>query len=301
VLAIGNPYGVGQTVTNGIVSALSRTDVGISDYSFFIQTDAAINPGNSGGPLVDMDGDLIGLNTAIYSRSGGSSGIGFAIPAPMVRQVVDSALRGAQRVERPWLGAKIAPLTRDLVQTLKLPSSSGVVIAAIYPGSAADKAGLREGDVLLAVDDLPVDDEGAFNYRIGVHRDGDTARLKFRHGAAERTVSVRLAAPPQSPADQKTLDGRNPLQGATVANLSPGLADQKGIDPFQEGVAVIDLKPGGIAQQLGFKPGDVILEVNGVVIDSTRKLEQTVNNARSRRWQLAVQRGGQRMILDRTV
>ena len=301
VLAIGNPYGVGQTVTNGIVSALSRTDIGITDYSFFIQTDAAINPGNSGGPLVDMDGDLIGLNTAIFSRTGGSSGIGFAIPAQMVRQVVNSAIGGAHRVERPWLGAKTQVVTRDIAASLGLPGAQGVLIAQVYPGSTADRAGLTEGDVLLAVDGQAVNDESAITYRIGTKAIGEQASLRIRRGSADRILTARLSAPPAAAPDVRKLVGRNPFDGASVSNLSPALAEEKGLDPFLDGVAVTEVGPGLAAQRVGLQPGDIILEVNGVAIDSTRRLEQVVASATSRQWRMAVQRGGRRINVTQTI
>ncbi|MBW8859278.1 MAG: trypsin-like peptidase domain-containing protein, partial [Caulobacter sp.] len=160
VLAMGNPFGVGQTVTNGIVSALARTDVGAAEFGSYIQTDAAINPGNSGGPLVDMDGDLIGVNTFIISRSGSSSGVGFAIPAAVVRQVVNAALGGGHSVVRPWLGVKGQPVTGDIARSLGLATPRGVVISDVYPGGSAERAGIRDGDVILSIDGQAVNDEG---------------------------------------------------------------------------------------------------------------------------------------------
>src|SRR6201996_1031925 len=150
VLAIGNPFGVGQTVTHGIVSALARTQVGITDYQFFIQTDAAINPGNSGGPLVDMTGKLVGLNTAIFSRSGGSQGIGFAIPANMVRVVVSAARSGGTTVKRPWLGAKLQEVTPEIAETLGIPRPTGALVANVTPGSPAARGGLKLSDLIVS-------------------------------------------------------------------------------------------------------------------------------------------------------
>src|SRR5581483_11115224 len=164
VLAIGNPFGVGQTVTHGIVSAVARTQVGISDYQFFIQTDAAINPGNSGGPLVDMAGRVVGINTAIYSRSGGSQGVGFAIPANMVRVIVASAQRGGS-IKRPWLGASLQAVTPDLADQFNLKRPAGAVVTNVIPTGPAARAGLRTGDVIVSVDGQTVDDPNAFNYR----------------------------------------------------------------------------------------------------------------------------------------
>src|SRR5476649_280432 len=152
VLAIGNPFGVGQTVTHGIISALARTQVGITDYQFFIQTDAAINPGNSGGALVDLTGRLVGINTAIFSRSGGSQGVGFAIPANMVQVVVASAKTGGTAVKRPWLGAKLQPLTHDIAESLGLKRPAGALVASVFPDSPAARAGIKSGDVIVSVD-----------------------------------------------------------------------------------------------------------------------------------------------------
>jgi len=165
VLAIGNPFGVGQTVTHGIVSALARTQVGITDYQFFIQTDAAINPGNSGGALVDLAGRLVGINTAIFSRSGGSQGIGFAIPANMVRAVIASAKGGATVVRRPWLGAKLQAVTPEIADSLSLKRPAGALVNGVTAKSPAARAGLRTGDLIVEVDGQPVDDPNAFDYR----------------------------------------------------------------------------------------------------------------------------------------
>ena len=167
VLAIGDPFGVGQTVTNGIVSALARSDVGITDYASFIQTDAAINPGNSGGPLVDMDGDLIGVNTAIVSSSGASAGVGFAIPAVMAKQVVDAALGGGRRSSRPWLGVKTpGPDRRDGPAASASTAPQGVVVTDVWPGGPAARAGIAQGDVIVSVDGEPVNDDGGLTYRV---------------------------------------------------------------------------------------------------------------------------------------
>src|SRR3569623_431224 len=177
VLAIGNPFGVGQTVTHGIVSALARTQVGITDYQFFIQTDAAINPGNSGGPLVDMNGKLVGLTAAIFSRSGGSQGIGFAIPANMVRVVVASAKSGGKAVRRPWLGAKLQAVTPEIAETLGIARPSGALVANVTPGSPAARAGLKLSDLVVSIDGQAVDDPNAFDYRFATRPIGGTAQI----------------------------------------------------------------------------------------------------------------------------
>src|SRR3989441_7873494 len=177
VLAIGNPFGVGQTVTHGIISALARTQVGITDYQFFIQTDAAINPGNSGGALVDMTGKLAGINTAIFSRSGGSQGIGFAIPANMVRVVVASAKGGGKAVKRPWLGARLQAVTPEIAETLGLRLPSGALVANVSPNSPAAKAGLKPSDLIVAIDSQAVDDPNAFDYRFATRQLGGAAQI----------------------------------------------------------------------------------------------------------------------------
>ncbi len=178
VLAIGDPFGVGQTVTQGIVSALARTQVGVSDYSFFIQTDAAINPGNSGGGLLDMSGRLVGINTAIYSQSGGSIGIGFAIPVNMVRVVLDSALHGGTAVKRPWFGAKLQNVTPEIADSMGLKRPVGALVADVAAGSPAAQA-VKVGDLIVAVDGQPIDDQAAFGYRFGTKTLGGTAQLSI--------------------------------------------------------------------------------------------------------------------------
>jgi len=299
VLAIGDPFGVGQTVTNGIVSALARSDVGISDYSSFIQTDAAINPGNSGGPLVDMGGDLIGVNTAIVSGSGTSSGVGFAIPATMAKQVVTAALGGGHAVIRPWLGAKTQTLTGEMARSLGLAAPQGVIVTDIWPGGPAARAGIAQGDVIVSVDGEPVNDEAGLNYRVATRGPGETLSLvDRRNGAAPRTLSVRIEAPPAQPAaDPRTLTGRNPLSGASVANVSPASAYQYGVDPFSGRGVVVTRVDAGLAQSIGVQPGDFIREVNGVKIASTSDLAAAVQSGVGT-WTLAIERAG-RLITAR--
>jgi Do/DeqQ family serine protease len=291
VLAIGDPFGVGQTVTNGIVSALSRTGLGgdAGDFSSYIQTDAAINPGNSGGPLVDMAGNIVGLNTFILSRSGSSSGVGFAVPAPLVRRVVETAVNGGKSVKRPWLGLRLQAIDADTARSLGLDRPQGVVVAGVYPGGPADRAGLQPGDVIVAADGAPVNDEGALNFSAATHRAGETVRLSVRHAGAARTVEVRLESPPASPArDERTLTGRQPLAGATVITLSPAAADEYGLDPFAQGVVVTAVT--GIAASQGFRPGDIIRSVNGEPVRSTAGLQGALQAGR---WRITLERGGQ--------
>ena len=293
VLAIGDPFGVGQTVTNGIVSALARSDVGITDYSFFIQTDAAINPGNSGGPLVDMDGDMIGVNTAILSRSGTSSGVGFAIPAAMARQVVQTAIGGGRAVVRPWIGARTQALTGEMARSLNLPAPQGVLVAQLWTGGPAASAGVRQGDVIVAVDGQAVNDEAGLNYRIGTRRPGETVALTIRRaGATDRQVSTRIEAPPATPArDQRTLSGANPLDGATVVNLSPAVAAELGSDPFARGVLVTAVSPNGAARRIGLQPGDLVSQLNEKVIGDTADLARAISDTPGV-WTLTIERAG---------
>ncbi len=293
VLAIGDPFGVGQTVTNGIVSALARTDVGANDFSYFIQTDAAINPGNSGGPLVDMDGNLIGLNTLIYSRTGSSAGIGFAIPAAMVRRVVETAVGGGHAVNRPWLGAKTQTVTSDTAKSLGLDRAGGAMVTAVYPNGPAARAGLGEGDVIVGADGQPVTDEGVLNYRVATHKPGETIPLQIRKGGGVRTVAVKLEAPSATPArDERTLSGREPLAGATVVNLSPAVADEYGLDPLLSGVMIVKAER-GFAAQAGFQAGDIIRAVNGTPIRSTSGLAAALQSGDG--WRITIEREGRQI------
>ena len=240
VLAIGDPFGVGQTVTHGIVSALARTQVGISDYQFFIQTDAAINPGNSGGALVDLNGRLVGINTAIYSRSGGSQGIGFAIPANMVRVVVASARGGSAAVKRPWLGAKLQEVTPEIADSLGLKRPSGALVANVATGGPAARAGLKTGDLIVSIDGTVIDDPNAFDYRFATKPLGGNAQLVLLRQGREVAVTVGLQTAPESPREEVEIRARSPFLGAKVANLSPALADELRLDAQAEGVVIVE-------------------------------------------------------------
>ena len=296
VLAIGDPYGVGQTVTSGIVSALARTQIGASDYQFFIQTDAAINPGNSGGALVTLDGRLIGINSAIYSQTGGSVGIGFAIPSNMARLVVEGALAGGS-IKRPWFGAEGQAVTADIARSLGLPRPQGVVVAEVYPDSPAAQAGLTKGDVVLAIDNFPVDDPQALRYRVATLKPGDTTKIKYMHGGTQNEASVKVTTPPEStPRETTAISGENPMQGAKVANLSPALADELQLDPLAKGVVVISVTPGTPAARFGFQRGDIVRQVNSQKITSVSGLKTAL--ASQQGWAMAVQRGGQVLTLS---
>jgi Do/DeqQ family serine protease len=289
VLAIGNPFGVGQTVTSGIVSALSRTEVGSSDAQVFIQTDAAINPGNSGGALVDMSGKLIGINTMIFSQSGGSHGIGFAIPSNLVRLYVAGAAEG-RKVERPWLGARLESVTREIAEGLGLDRVSGAVVARISNKGPASAAGLEAGDVIMHVDGFEVADARGVQYRLTTRGIGSTVKLDVIRKGQPQTVELKLeAAPPPGKDDVRNLAGQHPLDGARVSNILPGVADELGIDE-EDGVVVVSVRRSSVAARLGFQPGDIISEVGNIKIGSVADLETAVAN-RQRLWQIAVRRG----------
>jgi Do/DeqQ family serine protease len=293
VLAVGDPFGVGQTVTHGIVSALARTQVGITDYQFFIQTDAAINPGNSGGALVDLDGRLVGINTAIFSRSGGSQGIGFAIPANMVRVVVASAVHGGKEVQRPWLGARLQAVTSDIADSLGLKRPTGALVNNVLADSPAAQAGLKAGDLILSVDGQAVDDPNAFDYRFATKPLGGTAELGLLRAGKELAAKVALRTAPASPRDEITIQSRSPFSGAKVANLSPALADELQLR-IDQGVVVLDIDTGSYASNIGFRRGDIIVSVNGRRIEKTADLDQ-IARQQSRTWRVIINRGGQQI------
>ena len=225
VLAIGNPFGVGQTVTSGIISAVARSRRGISDFGFFLQTDAAINPGNSGGALVDMQGRLIGINTAIYSRSGGSNGIGFAIPSNMVEVVLRSAETGDSTVTRPWIGASFQDVTSEIAQSLGMNRPRGALVANVVKGGPAQRAGIRAGDVILSVNGNRIPHVNALGYRLTTVGIGNRADFRILSRGKRKRVSLDLMAPPESiPRDETEMPRNSVLGGAVLANLSPAVA-----------------------------------------------------------------------------
>jgi serine protease Do len=297
VLAIGNPFGVGQTVTSGIVSALARTTVGVTDFSFFIQTDAAINPGNSGGALVTMDGGLAGINTAIYSRTGGSIGIGFAVPSAMVRAVLAGVSAG--RVVRPWLGATGQRVTAQLAKSLSIDPPHGVLVNKVHPAGPAAAAGLRVGDVITAVNGLAVNDAKALRFRIATLAVGGTARLAIIRDGNQRRISMALSAPPENPPrDTTRISGNNPLRGVRVANLSPALADELSMDQERAGVVILSVTRRSFARRMGIKPKDIIRGVNGTTVENVAALKASLRQLEgSIRWRLILERGGQTFTL----
>lgn len=291
VLAIGNPFGVGQTVTSGIVSATARTQ--IKSDALFIQTDAAINPGNSGGALVDMSGRLVGINTAIYSRSGGSNGIGFAIPSNFVDLYVQSAITG-EDVQRPWFGARLENVTRDIVDALGLSRVTGALVSEVYEKGPAADGGLKAGDVIVKVDGFEVTDARSVMYRLTTRGVGNVAGLTVVREGEEQRVEVLLAPRPEPGADDvRNLSGDHPFDGARVATINEVVAEEYDLR-VREGVLVLSVAPGGLSSRIGFRAGDIILEVARSRVTSVLELEDVIAHAR-RSWQITIRRDGRRI------
>ncbi|NQV55036.1 MAG: PDZ domain-containing protein, partial [Rhodospirillales bacterium] len=284
-------------VTSGIVSALARTQVSINDLNFFIQTDAAINPGNSGGALIGLDGKLVGINSAIYSKNGGSVGIGFAIPSNMVRFVI-AELSSGGRLKRPWFGAVSQTVTSDIAATIGLRLPIGILVSNVYPGGPADRAGIRVGDVVAKIGGKRINDPQALKFRIASRRLGGTVKITIiRHGN-EKILLMPVEAPPEVPPKNITeLSGAQPLQGATVANLSPALADEMGLNLFTTGVVVLKVRGGTTAQRFAFKPGDIIMNINGTDIKSVAGLQKIIVRS-GKQWRLSIFRGGRTLTLS---
>ncbi len=296
VLAIGNPFGVGQTVTSGIVSGVARTNTGIGDFGYFIQTDAAINPGNSGGALISTDGKLIGIPTAIFSKTGGSVGIGFAIPSNMVAAVVKAEGNGGKLV-RPWIGAAGEAVTNDIAQSLGLARPVGVVVQQLYADGPAENAGIKPGDIIVGVNGREVEDPEGLRFRLATLPVGQNATLNLIRKGAAIDLPVALIAPPDQPAPGETLlSGRQPLSGALIVNLSPATADELNIGAW-EGVAIAKIKRGSIADRVGFEAGDLIVKINDHEITSAADLA-TLMDETPAPWSITVNRGGKVKTFD---
>ena len=295
VLAISNPFGVGQTVTSGIVSALARNQVKNGDFGFFIQTDASINPGNSGGALIDMNGALIGINTAIFSRGGGSNGVGFAIPANLVRTFVATAENGGTSFDRPFVGATFDAVTSDVAEALGLARARGALVSKVLPGSPAEKAGLKPGQVVLAVNGIEVEHPDALGYRLATVGLGGTARLTVSDAGKEQDLTLVLdRAPETTPRDERLIEGRNPFAGAVVANLSPRLAEELRMPSSAAGVVVTEVNRGSPAARIGLQPRDIVIELNGTQVSSTDLLASLVGENPAI-WRVEIERNGQRI------
>lgn len=298
VLAIGNPFGVGQTVTSGIISAVARSTSGISDFGFFIQTDAAINPGNSGGALIDMRGRLIGINTAIYSRSGGSNGIGFAIPSNMVNVAIQSSATG-DTLKRPWIGAAFQEVTAEIAETLGMDRPRGALVVRVSKGSPAAEAGIEVGDVLLAVNGNRIPHINALDYRLTTVGIGNVAEFLVLSREQFTNKEIRLMAAPETiPANETKLPRRSVLGGAVVANLSPALAQKVKIPYEKDGVVVLQVQRNSPASANRIRPGDILLEINGEPVERVRDIEHLIRQD-LQRWVFVVERQGREYVMDR--
>jgi serine protease Do len=293
-LAIGNPFGLNQTVTMGIVSATGRGNLGIEEYEDFIQTDASINPGNSGGALVNVNGELIGINTAILSGDdGGNQGIGFAIPTNMARQVMDQILRNG-KVIRGYLGAWIQPVTPEIGKAFRLPKSSGALLGDVDPSGPAGKSGLQRGDIVLEMDGQPITDTREFRLKIAMMKPGTTVKLKVFRSGTERTVDVVLGELPVKAAAARSAEGTPSaaLQGLSIDNLTPQIARQLGLPAKTQGVVIANVPPGSAVAEADLRRGDVIQEVNHKPVRNTEEFAGEVNNLGKQTVLLLVNRGG---------
>ena len=292
VLAIGNPFGVGQTITSGIISAGARTRAGVSDFGFFIQTDAAINPGNSGGALINMTGQLVGINTAIFSRSGGSNGIGFAIPADMVRAVVAQAKGGSDAFERPYMGADFDVVTPEMAESLGMHRPAGAIVTGVAKGGPSEQAGLRVGDVVIGINKQKIQHPDALGYRIATLEAGNTVNLEVLSRGKLDTLELTLIKQPEETKKQSIiLEGQTPFSGAHISEISNRLARKYRIQSGTEGIIIKDIKRGSNAQRAGFRPGDIIHSVNGIRMNNVSDMVRVVEEG-GRSWRFRLNRGG---------
>lgn len=292
VVAIGNPFGLSETVTVGVISAVGRSNVHIAAYEDFIQTDAAINPGNSGGPLIDLDGRVIGINTAILSQSGGYMGIGFAIPINMAK-TIQSQLKAHGKVTRGYMGLLAQDVTADMASLLGLKSSEGVVVSSIEKGSPADKAGLVTGDVLMEMDGKKIESYDALRNQVAMLNPGTDVKFLIMRDGKTRQVTVTLGErPPEVAQGVRSQAGRPSEQalGVTVQNVTKDLADQLGYR-IGEGIVVTGVEPGSPAANAGIQPGDLIESVNRQSISSVDDFEKMISRVKEDKVLLLVRRG----------
>jgi Do/DeqQ family serine protease len=306
-LAIGNPFGIGQTVTMGIVSATGRNSLGIESYEDFIQTDAAINPGNSGGALINARGELIGINTAILSGSGANAGVGFAIPINMARNVMDQLMKSG-KVVRGYMGAMLQNVDPNVAKAFGLPSgTAGAAITSVDPGTPADKAGLKQGDVITALNNEPIADMAQLRLRIASFPPATTVHLHVFRDGKPQDVNVTLA---ERPSDKELARNRrgggggqggdngqpSSLNGVSVEDLSPQIAQQLGLDRNVTGVVVTDVDEASAAAEAGVQQGDVIQQVNRQAVRSTQDFDRLTRNANGTVL-LLVNRGGRTLFI----
>jgi len=294
VMAIGSPFGLEQTVTVGVVSAKARV-LGAGPYDDFIQTDAAINPGNSGGPLVDADGRVVGINTAISSRSGGSEGVGFAIPVGLAKNIIDQ-LRTSGHVERGWLGVNIQEVTPELASSLELDDASGALVANVAPGGPAEKAGIERGDVIVEFAGRQVADSHQLPALVAETSVGSNARLTVVRDGRRKEIDVKIASLPDEPErrlSSRTDDGDGDgtgKYGLTVTDITPQLARGHRL-ARDHGVVVTDVDPDGAAAEAGIQPGDIVREVDRTPVDSSAELRDALRSSKRDNVLVLVQRG----------
>jgi len=282
VLAVGNPFGVGKTVTMGIVSATGRGNLGIEDYENFIQTDASINPGNSGGALVNDRGELVGINTAILSHgSEGNQGIGFAVPISVARNVMDQILKNG-KVTRAYLGVVAQEVTPAIAKAFREPEVRGALVGDVSPNSPAQRAGLQKGDIILEVNGKPVNDGAQLRMNISLMDPGSTVAVKVLRDGSSRDFSVRLAELPteQAQVQRNSETPESTMQGVSVENLNARTASQLGLPASTAGVVVTDVEPGSRAAESGLKRGDVIQEVNRQAVRNTSDFDRAVRSSK---------------------
>ncbi|WP_119839490.1 trypsin-like peptidase domain-containing protein [Pseudooceanicola algae] len=296
VLAIGNPFGVGQTVSSGIVSGLARSGAAAgSERGYFIQTDAPINPGNSGGALIDVKGDLIGVNTSILSRSGGSNGIGFAIPAALIEQFVAQARDGAAVFRHPWAGMTGHGVDTDMAGALGLDHPEGIVIDALHEDSPFAAAGFTPGDVILAVDGNPISSPAEMVFRMSVKGMGGKAQIERLRDGERSTIAVPMTTAPEEPArDPVETTDKGPIPGMTLVTVNPAVIAEYQLPLTTTGAMVQE--PGQVGQRAGLRPGDVLLAVNGDETETSRDADKALSRA-SRSLQLDVLRGGRKVTM----
>lgn len=302
VIAIGNPFGVGQTVTSGIISALARSSMNINDYNFFIQTDAAINPGNSGGPLVSMSGGVIGINTAIYSKDGGSLGIGFSIPSEMVSTIIAAEKSGqvskSGDIVRPWIGMTAQDITSDIAASLGLTAPSGALISELHEASPAREAGLKQGDIITGINGHSVKDASELRFRLATIALGQDALITYKRGGETLETKIKAIAPPDSPPRATIkIKGKNPLDGASLSNINPAVEVEFGLkNAPSKGVVVTGITQGTLSARV-VRVGDIITGINGNRVLSPEQAAEEMNHMTRQGWILRVISGGQERTL----
>ena len=302
VLAVGSPFGLEQTVTSGIISATGRQNVGITEYENFIQTDAAINPGNSGGPLVNMNGEVVGINTAIASRSGGYMGIGFAVPISMAKNVMSRLVEEGE-VVRGWLGVSIQPLTPEMAESMDVSSEEGVLISQVFDGTPAAEGGIKAGDVILTYNGEPVNEPSQLQSRVAWTKPGTEAKVVLIRGGKRKTMTVRIATRPEQAELARAARGGGGGGGSAdleelgfqVSGVTPEAEERYGYKPGQ-GVLVTSVKAGSLASRAGLEEGMLILQVGGKDVSRVRDLEKIVEEADLKRGLPLLVRAGDRQM-----